>query len=742
MGRQRSPVEVRSWIKGLITEASPLTYPENASIEEVNFVLNPDGSRHRRLGMDFEEGSAPTTTTISDPNAVIAVFNWKNVGGDATKDFLVVQVGNEITVLEQGPSLAYSIIHTKVFTGVDVTTRFTFTSVDGLLIVATGDKEVHTLVFKDYANITWVDSILKVRDLFGVEDIWDNKDLKAGNEISTRPSELLDPHTYNLRNQTFGIARRTTGTTIADPINSFLLAVQAKTPEVNQYPSNSDQVTQALYADTEDSTNRTVDRFHPEDLIDNPIGNFEAANGHFIIDALERGASRMEALSRMKDKYPTMMYDVTTLPTDKTPNGASVVGEYAGRVWYGGFSGEIEDGDAKSPRMSSYVLFSRLVRDPTDITECYQIGDPTSKDNPDIVDTDGGYIRIDGAYGIRGFVNVDKGMAVLAANGVWMISGGDQGFSATNYKVDKIHDRGIIGDNTLVVVDNTFMFWASEGIYHAKQNDYGIWSVQNITRQTIQKLYDLIPDANKRKAFGIYDTYERKVRWVYQDDDQAYVKELVLDATLGAFYLNHIHNPTDIVAKVIAPVLTLPSGFTEGVDVFRREVKYLTVTQYSPVIQYQFSQYKGSEYYDWIGTGNGLDAKAYMLTGYISGGDFQRKKQIIPITFHMRNTEGVFVTNPDGDLIPSNPCSCLVRVQWEWTDNISSGKWSKQFQIFRKKRMFYYDTENQSDGYPVVSSETNLRGSGRVLALYFETEAGKDCNILGWSMVMGMNTNV
>ena len=43
----------RSFVKGLITEASPLTFPENASIDEKNFVLNRDGSRSRRLGVDY-----------------------------------------------------------------------------------------------------------------------------------------------------------------------------------------------------------------------------------------------------------------------------------------------------------------------------------------------------------------------------------------------------------------------------------------------------------------------------------------------------------------------------------------------------------------------------------------------------------------------------------------------------------------------------------------------------------------
>jgi hypothetical protein len=735
-------VEVRNWVKGLITEVSPLTYPENASVEEVNFVLNTDGSRHRRYGMDFETGAAATNTTISDRDAALSIYNWENPGGYADKDFLVVQVGNEITVLEQQESLSYNIVHVKKFDGVNVKTRFTFTSVDGLLIVSTGQKQVHTMWFKDYAKIVWTEGTLKVRDLFGVEDKWNNIDLKSGNEISTRPAELLEPHIYNLRNQTWGIERRTTGNTVEDPITAFKNAYTTVHKELTAFPSNSDQVTQALYADSNDDTGRTVDRFHPRDLVENPIGNFEAPTGHFIIDLFERGASRMESLTRMKDKYPSLEHPVTTLPTDKTPGGVSVVGEYAGRVWYGGLSGEIIDGDEKSPRLSSYVLFSRLVRDPTDITQCYQVGDPTSKDNPDIIDTDGGFIRIDGAYGIRGFVNVDTALAVLAANGVWLISGGESGFSATNHKIQKIHDRGIIGDNTLVVVDNTFLFWASEGIYHAKRNEYGEWSVENITKTTIQTLFDRIGEKEKQSAFGVYDTYERRARWVYQNNDDGLTRELILDATLGSFYINKIGRIGEGTANVIAPVLTLPVAVDAFGDIRRREVKYLTIVGYEPTTSYKFAHYVAKDYTDWSSTGFGSDAKAYMLTGFISGGDYQRKKQLAPLTFHMRNTEGTFYEDEDGNLVPENPCSCLARVQWEWSNNVESGKWSKQFQVYRKRRLYYYEQPGQSDGYPVVSSKTNLRGSGRVFAIYLETEPKHDCNILGWSMVMGMNTDV
>lgn len=741
MARQNSPIEISNWVKGLITEASPLTYPENSSVDEVNFVLSKDGSRQRRFGMDFEIGSAPTNTTISDVEASINTFNWKNVGGDTTKEFLVIQIGNEITIMEVQDTLSYNIVHTKTWPAATSKARWSFTSVDGLLIVTTGEGVIRTLEFVNYSTFNWSETRLLVRDSFGVADIWNNKDLKSGQYIDTRPEELLDPHTYNLRNQTWGIPRRSTGETIVDPIKAFADKYKELKKTRDGFPSNSDQVTQALYADTEDATNRTVDRFHPEDIIDNPVGSFSAPSGSFIIDVLDRGASRLAALSNMLSNYPELSeYPVTTLPEDKTPGGATVVGEYAGRVWYSGFSGELVNGDGKSPRMSSYVLFSRVVKDPGDINQCYQVGDPTAKDNPDIVATDGGFIRIDGAYGISRLVNVGKGLMVVAENGVWFITG-ESGFSATNYKVDKITDHGIVGHNSLVVVDNTFIYWGSDGIYHVQANQYGEWGAQNITADTIQTFYDNISESDKLYCVGVYDGIERTVRWVYDcklSIPDRKVKELVLDATLGAFYRHEINHPTSGTAHVVGCVIATPYLDQER---DKKEVKYLTITQTVPTIKFAFSNYDNLLYEDWGSTRFGVDAEAYLLTGYISGGDFQRKKSIPSLTFHLRSTE----TGLDQYGAPYNPSSCKVRFQWDWTTSVNTGKWSREFQAYRKPRLYIYTPTIDNlvgDGHAVVSTKTTLRGSGRVFAMHIRTEPRFDCNLLGWSMVMGMNTNV
>ena len=61
MARQKAKKEYNTFVKGLTTEAGPLTFPENASLIDENFVLNRDGSRQRRLGLNYEDGGSKQT---------------------------------------------------------------------------------------------------------------------------------------------------------------------------------------------------------------------------------------------------------------------------------------------------------------------------------------------------------------------------------------------------------------------------------------------------------------------------------------------------------------------------------------------------------------------------------------------------------------------------------------------------------------------------------------------------------
>ena len=472
-------------------------------------------------------------------------------------------------------------------------------------------------------------------------------------------------------------------------------------------------------------------------------------------------------------QYSELTYTVTSLPADTTPGGASAICEFSGRVFYAGFSGEVTDGDDNSPRMSSYILFSQLVEDPTDITTCYQDGDPTSKEDPDLVDTDGGFIRIDGAYNIIKLINVGNALAVLASNGVWLIQGGsDYGFKATNYMTTKISDHGCDSPGSVVVIDNTFLYWADSGIYNVGPNQFGDYVADNVTQKTIQKFYDAIDGLDRKACKGTYDSYDKKVRWLYggRYGSSQNVRELVLDVTLGAYYPATIEFTDEggrlplLISGVIVPpfknVLQDINVTVNGVDVTvggdivttegtvlttsTKEVLYVVLLSTFPVT-YTFATYRDAFHRDWRSIdGVGVDAPSTLVTGWLSGKDFQRTKQVIYLSAHFLKTENGFSEDNTGDWYPLNPSSCLVQAQWEWTNSANAGRWGRQFQAYRHKRHYFPGdiSDTYNDGEYVVTTRNKLRGKGKVLSLKFQSEPDKHMELLGWSILMGVNSNV
>lgn len=772
MTRQINPVEVSTFVAGLITEASPLTFPANASLDEDNFVLNRDGSRQRRLGMDFEESHVNISTGVSVPvdgNIATTSVRWNNAGGNPDKDLIGLQIGNELRFFDSDTvPISAGLIHTKVFSGVNVTQQFSYAVVDGTLVVVTGLREVTVFKYTE-GVVSSQDSILYIRDQFGVTDIVAGVNLRQGTGITIRPTVFTSTHVYNLRNQTFAQPRKViTAEIVKDPIQEFL------DKSAGQYPSNSDTVTYALYADTNDSDDRNSERFNAKDVIDNPVGTYPAPKGYFIIDAMARGTSRLTEYNKLMAQYPQLTVGISSLPLDTTPGGATVVSEYAGRVFYAGFSGELIGPDDNSPRMSSYVLFSQLVEDPTDITTCYQDGDPTSKETPDLLDTDGGFIRIEGAYDIVRLINVGSALAVLAANGVWLIQGGsDYGFKATNYLTTKVTNHGCDSPDSVVVVDNTFMFWSDDGIYNVAPNQFGDYIAENITQKTVQKFYDRIEGLDRRACKGVYDTYEKKIRWLFggRVNSPSPARELVLDTTLGAFYPATIGQittgtrlPLPISGVIVPPFRTLEINVPVTVNTapvtvsgnpvtvldnitqsITREVIYAVLTGVNPTLSFSFGSYKDQYHKDWRSVdGVGVDAESYLLTGYISGGDYQRAKQVPYLTVHFNKTEDGFSTDVNGDIFPDNPSSCVVQAQWDWANSANSGKWGKEFQAYRFRRHYMpaSDEDEFDNGYATVQSRNKLRGSGKVLSLLYRSEPEKHMHLLGWSMIMGNNSNV
>lgn len=769
MPRQTAGVEVNAFVKGLITEASPLTFPDNASLDEMNMVLNKDGSRRRRLGMDYEEGNGLVNTNqVSDPGLVFTPFVWKQPGGFTNKEFLVVQSGTQLSIFDSTIKPISNSLLGVYNVGSSLTKKMSMASVDGVMVVATGDGNIYGFNY-DGTYIGYSTGRLKIRDLFGVADTISGNDLLDGSGVASRPLSLSTTHIYNLRNQTFAIPRFYRNTeSLRDPIESFKIAFNEKYG-YDGYPANSDNVISYLYSDANDSDDRNTKRYFSQDNVVNPLGTNRAPLGYFIIDAMNRGDSRIAEAAKLATQYPQLVYPIPSLPQEYTPGGASVISSYAGRIWYGGFSAQVVNGDSESPRMTSYILFSRLVQNVSDIYKCYQEGDPTSAEIPDLLDTDGGFLRIDGAYNVQGLINVGEALMVVAENGVWKITGGSgYGFKATDYLTSKITEHGCVSPGSIVIVDNTFMYWSDDGIYHVNQNQYGDWVGTNLTSTTIQTLFDNIPYTSKTRCQGAYDSYQRQVRWLYNNyvDSAGYPRELVLDVNLSAFYQSEIkpisgsQYPKPLAIVKVPPFSTAIESAsvqdTSGNNIITSASDFVVVSQSSIIsqtselfyvvadgvsggtVRITLGYYRDSSFTDWEGKdGVGIDAPAYLLTGWASGGDFQRQKQVPYITVYSNKTETGFTS----EFEPINTSSIIVQGQWSWTNLAASNKWTNKFQAYRHVR-FWSPPDSSSgfdDGERVVTTRNKLRGRGRVLSLLFETEPKKDFYLLGWSYVIAVN---
>lgn len=194
----------QSFVKGLITEASPLTYPENASIDELNTVIKVKGSRSRRLGLDYEPSSAAGTLSDLADNEFISEFDWKCVGNDANVNFLVIQVKRTlhffnmdavpISTAPKSFTVDLSTYVAPFASAADVDANpVQMAAGKGYLFVV---SPVIDPVLIEYRSATDDLSVLKltlrIRDFVGVDDDLNNE---------AQPDTLSNEHYYNLRNQ-------------------------------------------------------------------------------------------------------------------------------------------------------------------------------------------------------------------------------------------------------------------------------------------------------------------------------------------------------------------------------------------------------------------------------------------------------------------------------------------------------------------------------------------------------------
>ena len=721
-------------VAGLITEASFLTFPENASTDELNCLLFRDGRRRRRLGCDFEDNYSlssqnPTLATIRDK--ALMEGRWTSVGGDGNLNFLVLQVDTTLYFYNLGSDPLSG--GQKTFT-VNLSTYAASGATDigsepvnmdsgkGLLFVVSEKIEPIRIEYDSSGDtITVTQTTLQIRDFDGLAE-------SPALDNDEEPASLSTTHDYNLKNQGWA----SPGSGIADPVSTYFTSKSV-------YPPNSKQ-----WWTGKDST----DTFDADLLAKYSAGNTKAPRGHFLLNPFYKDRSDASGVVGIT------VESVTTRP--------HVVSFFAGRVWYMGLGGT---------NINGHIFFSQTLTEAGKAGNCYQESDPTTEELNELVDTDGGVIVIPEIGDVHGAVATEENLFIFATNGVWSISGASEtGFKATDFWVQKLGSSetsvGVVGQNSIVKTEG-FPFWFSEtGVY-----TIGIDQVtgkpfpQPVSDSTILTFFQDIPALSRAYAKGVFDPATKRIYWFYHEtapvNDEyrwRYNKCLIYETRFGSFYpwkieslsvdspwIFGIVNTATIAAIERTEQLadsnsdTLIDGSSNRVVVDVQTIggsstflKWLCmVPDGASGFNWTFAEFANGDFVDWESKDTvGVDYSSYFTTGYDLAGSLFEKGTPLVLVFMEKTETGV----AGGNLV--TPSSLFMQTRFDWTDSGDAGKWSEKQQVYSLKREF--DTGLRNDiktGHQVIISTPDMKGLGRAVQFHFESEAGHDFILLGWQVL-------
>jgi hypothetical protein len=152
-------------------------------------------------------------------------------------------------------------------------------------------------------------------------------------------------------------------------------------------------------------------------------------------------------------------------------------------------------------------------------------------------------------------VELASGIACVASNGVWFITGADgNGMSATNIRLDHSSTIGALSASSAVSAEGSVFYFGIDGLIQGSVDELGALNMSNITQNSIQTFYINISAAARRDAAVVYLPEQRKIYWAYRDAQAAvgttsrsFNKFLILDFDIGGFYKYSINQQVGTV---------------------------------------------------------------------------------------------------------------------------------------------------------------------------------------------------
>jgi len=733
MPRQVTQEAFTTFVGGLITEAGKLTFPKNASIDELNCLLGKAGNRRRRLGVNYESGYEISSESYS-AGSFTSIFIWDNVGGQSGKQFIVVQIGGTLRfydnaglpisdqeVMENDSSSTPYIISLSTYEidgGSSSTDPIDVVSIEGRLVVV--GKSINPFYIEmDTTDGSFSEHLIsfRIRDY-----IWLGDRTSYDTQLAT--ASVTAARKYDTYNCGWEGGDNNVATNAR---NTYVAAETAWPPLTHPWFSGKDA-----------SGAFSVAEFQAVFS-----GTSRLTNGHFVYDLFDVDRVTKSGLSGV------------TNYTEKTRFTTATA--YASRLFYSGMT---------SNTNSSKIFFSQILEDfSSQVGECLQLNDPTAEYLSDLLDTDGGWISIPEAHNIKKLHVFGPRLLVFAENGVWVISGVDDVFRATEYSVSKISEIGLDNIGSFVSAGGRPYWWSYTGIHTITVNEQGAFEEVNTSIDTIQSFWDDITPTQRGTVSSTYDSLSNKVFWFYPSSDETidnkYNEVLVFDEALQAFYPWRVEdkatdNPHiigvfffrntaqglvshDVVDTSGNPVYDASGNqviaFIEGrTDAGASRIRLL-VRDYAGGIT--FGEFSDTSFLDW-GSEN---YSSYAEAGYNFQGDMSTYKTTPYITVYLDRTETGWGGNENDGYYPIRPSSILVSSFVDFKTTASS---SAQQGYRYKLPLFANPSSLSTFGYPydTISTRLKLRGRGKSFKIRFESEEGKDFNLLGWEVIGFKNANL
>lgn len=776
MARSRKERLYRNFAGGLNTEFGKLSFPPNALTDALNVVLKKDGALSVRDGIDITSSDGFPLGAFSQDWLPLATYTWRSAAGSSA-DLLVLGINN---YKNKGPMV--------FFFSVDSTdTMANYVGELSLESLASGVYDGEPMQMAVVGNVLVVAGnclALPAYILYrngAIVPMYDRdeslpKELQRGSHMirlrvrdfsdasatieDVRPDELTPAHKYDLWNRGWpakNVAiegyRQIWGDTIADPIEYFSryqalqdtvwrtiprserkrYAKQLIAAAGPQFPSKSDP-----YLGGSRSTYGRMNFMLYGNLAD-PIGS--TPRGHFIVDATTMNRGDASSITDLTSSFPV-------------PARYRVVAGFAGRAWYSGSTEQSQANTVFYSQISSGEGYDNLAK-------CHQSNDPTDPDINEVLDTDGGTLEIEGAGRIMQLIPFSNSIVVLATNGVWEISGGEQGFTPTNARVRKLSSDGVVSPSAGVLAESAVVYWSRGGIYAIQADQtLGTLSSNNISAETIQAYYKTnIPNQSKVVAKAVYDDYNRVVYWLYADNELSntyYNKALVLDLRLNAFYPISFSISSE-APKVVGAYLSPPRGTStfrstvtvdgvpvtvDGEDVYTRQSQ--ESSGFSDMLFLSLDTATGSLYQaalinrdktDWQEAGHSTTYLAFAETGSDVVDDPSRLKDAVNMTAWFTITEDAVNDEGTGILEFAHQSKCKFSAKWEWTDSAAASRWHTQPNIYQLPVNYTPSGPEGPDnfdlGYTVATVQRSINGGGRAVRFRFENYPGYGFELLG-----------